>query len=766
MEPVMRALPVYLVLALSSPLAAASEVVVGGVGGDGLTLAAALAAAAPGATLRVRGGVHTGPWTIDKALSLIGESGAVLDGGGRGTVVTITAPGVRLEGFTIRGSGSSLDQESSGVAVEAADVRIAGNRLEDVLFGVYLRKAPRGVVAGNRIAGKPLDLARRGDAIRVWYSDDAAILDNEVGSSRDVVLWYSKRLRIEDNRVRDGRYGLHFMYCDDASIRGNLLLDNSVGAFLMYSRRLRLIGNTIAGNHGPSGYGVGLKDMDDAVVRDNLFLGNRVGAFLDNSPREIRSTSVVEGNRFAGNDVGVVILPNVRRASFRGNAFVENQEQVAVAGAGADPEANLWQGNFWSDYAGYDVDGDGVGEIPYRAERLFEELVDRSPELRLFAHTPAARALDFAARALPVVRPRPKLVDGLPRMRAPELAGVPQLPARGGGRWGRVAVLLFALGLAPLAVARAAERRASEGDAPEPLSAGPAAPVLVARDLRVLYGELAALDGVSFAIGAGESVALWGANGAGKTTALRALLGVVPSSGGATVAGEPLPRRAKEARRRVGFLPQEVGFPGDLEVVETLELFSRLRRAPRRRVAELLAWLDLERHAEKRVGELSGGLRQRLALGVALLDEPPILFLDEPTANLDAGARAAFYRLLLELRDRGKTLLFTSHRREEVMLLADRVLGLAEGRLVADGPPETVLPPEGAGRAHVEVELPAEQVASAVRLLDGAGLVWRRLGSRLVITPGGERKLEPLVLLIRGGVVPDDLRIVYDGETT
>ena len=122
----------------------------------------------------------------------------------------------------------------------APDVTVAGNRFEDTLFGIYLKEAHGSVVRGNTISSKDLDVPRRGDPIRVWYSTDVLIEDNVVDKGRDVVLWYSERLTVRDNDVSNGRYGLHFMYCDDALIEDNRLLDNSVGAFLMYSRRLTM----------------------------------------------------------------------------------------------------------------------------------------------------------------------------------------------------------------------------------------------------------------------------------------------------------------------------------------------------------------------------------------------------------------------------------------------------------------------------------------------------------------------------------------------
>ncbi len=131
------------------------------------------------------------------------------------------------------------------------------------------------------------------------------------------------------------------------------------------------------------------------------------------------------------NDVGISLLPSVRHNQFTGNSFIDNQEQILIEGGG-DLVGNLWtvnnQGNYWSDYVGYDQDNDGFGDLPYRAERLFENLADRYPSLRLFALSPAAQAIDFAAKAVPLVRPKPKLTDNVPLMTPPRLDNLPPIP--------------------------------------------------------------------------------------------------------------------------------------------------------------------------------------------------------------------------------------------------------------------------------------------------------------------------------------------------
>ena len=424
-------------------------------------LDAAVAEASPGDTIEVTGGAFNGNIVIDKSLTVIGIGRPVIDSQNSGTIVTITAPDTTLRGFALRNSGAKLITEDAGVNVGAPGALIEDNHIEDVLFGIYVHSGPGAVLRGNVIDGKDLDIARRGDLIRIWDSDDVLVENNITIDGRDAVLWYSERLTLRGNEFPHGRYRLHFMYCDDAIIEGNRLTNNSVGAYLMYGRRMALRDNLIAFNRGPSGYGIGLKDMDDSIITGNRFLDNRVGAFVDGSPRELTSTGVIEDNLFAYNDIAMEMLPSVRRNQIRNNSFIENEQQVVIAGGGR-LEANEWsvggRGNYWSDYAGYDADDDGLGEIDYRAERLLDSLIGRQPELRLFLYSPVVNAVDFAARAFPLVRPQPVLVDENPLTVPPLPANAPlPRPAQEGELW-PVFILPLAL-LVLFIIMRAGQRR-------------------------------------------------------------------------------------------------------------------------------------------------------------------------------------------------------------------------------------------------------------------------------------------------------------------
>lgn len=373
------------------------------------SLQQALESAQDGDTVLVHGGVHHGPFKVARSLALIGVGQPVLDGGGQGTVLEVSGPGSTVRGLTIRNSGNVLAAEDTGILVRTPQARIEANRLEDVLFGIYVRQAPGSVIRGNWLQARELPVPRRGDLIRVWYSDDVTIEGNQVLDGRDVVFWYSKDLMIRGNDIRGGRYGLHFMYCQEAVVEDNHLEANSVGAYLMYSAGLKVRRNTILRHRGPSGYGLGLKDMEQVDVERNLIADNRVGIFLEHA------SGAYTGNVVAYNDIGVWAWPSARDNRMLRNALVENGEQAKLEGDQAG--VNVWEENFWSDYRGYDADGDGVGDVPYRLSRLFERVTDRLPALRLYHGSPAAQALDLAARMFPVFAPRPVLMDPKPLMR-------------------------------------------------------------------------------------------------------------------------------------------------------------------------------------------------------------------------------------------------------------------------------------------------------------------------------------------------------------
>lgn len=386
---------------------------------QGGEIAARMAAAAPGETIVVEAGLYREHLRIDKPLTLEANGKVILDGSGSGDIIMVESPDVTIRGFTIRNTGIDLDKENAAIRVVAPRVTLENNVLKDVLFGIDLRDAPDSIVRGNRIGGKALDIARRGDGLRLWRANNTLIENNSLHDGRDAILWYSSGVTVRGNTSDSCRYGLHLMYSDRVTIEDNRLTGNSVGIYLMYSSGIELHGNQLIRNRGPSGYGIGLKETDRYTASDNIIMGNRVGVYIDGSPFTRAAPGRFTRNTLAYNDVGFTFLPSARGNELTENNFIDNIEQVSVAGRGDLRGNDFWKGergNYWSDYTGYDQNCDGIGDFVHESQTLFENMIDHEPKLRLFLFSPAQQTIEFIGRALPAVRPEPKFTDEVPLM--------------------------------------------------------------------------------------------------------------------------------------------------------------------------------------------------------------------------------------------------------------------------------------------------------------------------------------------------------------
>ncbi len=280
-------------------------------------------------------------------------------------------------------------------------------------------------------------------------------------------------------------------------------------------------------------------------------------------------------------------------------------------------------------------------------------------------------------------------------------------------------------------------------------------------NLTKTFGRTLAVDDVSFRVAEGDAVALWGPNGAGKTTVIRCVLGLLRYQGRIAVAGHDVRRAGKACRLAVGYVPQELAFHADFRVDEALHFFARLKRASWRRPAVVLEQVGLTEHARKRIGELSGGMKQRLALAIALLADPPILILDELTSNLDRAAQSAFLAKLADQKRLGKTILFASHRTEEVELLADRVLGLVAGHRQFECPPSAL-----AETAHLRCVLRivvADQAEDqALQVLQRRKFTVSRNGLGLHVEAAASQKAAPFEVLREAGISVIDFELAGD----
>jgi ABC-type multidrug transport system ATPase subunit len=285
--------------------------------------------------------------------------------------------------------------------------------------------------------------------------------------------------------------------------------------------------------------------------------------------------------------------------------------------------------------------------------------------------------------------------------------------------------------------------------------------MIEARHISKKFKRVLAVDDLSFDLETGGSLALWGSNGAGKTTLIRCLLGVFPCKGTIRIDGIDVRRKGKLARAQIGYVPQELAFHDDVKLGSAMRFFANLRGVELSQAAHSLEVVGLSGHEAKRVRDLSGGMKQRLALAVALIADPPIIVLDEPTSNLDSAGRGEVVDTLLELRKKGKTLVFASHRPDEVITLADQVLVMERGRLVQRTTPEVLWPSRSSIRS-VRLFIEQGDEHNAAEILREGGFAVNHGNSGLTVAIEQHRKAEPMNHLASRGVIVRDFELLHD----
>lgn len=348
---------------------------------------------------------------IDRPLSLIGVNRPTVSGGFKGDVIRVKAPGAAIEGFIIRDSGTDLGAQNAGIYVEPGADRIVvrSNDLVYNLFGVWLNKVKDIEIVGNLITGKrDLASAQRGNGIQLYNTTGAQIIGNNISFARDgIYVDLSHHAVFRGNKIHHVRYGTHYMNSYHNLWEDNESYLNRGGLALMEVRNQVVRNNRAWGN---TDHGIMLRSIQDSLIENNVVAGNSRGFFVYNAEYNILRNNLVIGNR-----VGAHVWAGSIHNEVEGNDFIHNRDQIRYV-ASRDEEWGKQQGNYWSNYVGWDADGNSIGDVPYEANDVVDRLTWKHPMVKLLLSSPALHSLRLIAKQFPLLR-SPSVVDKHPRMR-------------------------------------------------------------------------------------------------------------------------------------------------------------------------------------------------------------------------------------------------------------------------------------------------------------------------------------------------------------
>lgn len=348
---------------------------------------------------------------ITKPLTIIGDKNAVIDGEDKGEIITIEADDVTIDGLIIVNVGTSYTTDFAAVRVVKSENFLLQNlKLEKLFFGIYLEKAKNGKVLNNTITGDAVEEFNSGNGIQLWYCRGVEVSGNHVEHVRDgIYLEFSDDINIHKNFSKNNvRYGLHFMFSNHDIYRNNLFENNGAGVAVMFSKFIEMKGNIFRENWGTASFGLLLKEINDAEIIGNIFEENTIGINIEGSNRV-----TYKDNDFRNNGWAVKVRGACYTNIFTRNNFLYNSFDISYNSKLND---NDFTGNFWSNYTGYDLDKDGIGDVPYRPVKLFSYIVNRTPETIVLLRSLFTEILDFSEKVSPVFTPD-NLKDEKPRMK-------------------------------------------------------------------------------------------------------------------------------------------------------------------------------------------------------------------------------------------------------------------------------------------------------------------------------------------------------------
>ena len=380
------------------------------------TLRQGIKEAKDGDTILLNPGIYKeGNIVINKAIYLIGINSPVLDGENKNEILTLTGKNIVINGIHFVNAGySSMNDYAALKIIDATNVVIENNNFHNTFFAIHVANTTYSVIRKNTIKGNDKSEHLSGNGIHLWKCSNALIDNNHIIGHRDGIYFeFVTGSTIQNNlSEKNIRYGLHFMFSNNDNYLNNTFRNNGAGVAVMYSHKVRMEGNKFEMNWGPSSYGILLKDITDSYIQRNTFFKNSVGIHMEGSSRIDVSKNIFKENGWA-----IKVQASCDDNNFFQNNFFGNSFDVATNGSLV---LNKFYNNYWDKYEGYDLDKDGIGDVPYHPVSMYSVIVEQNPNSLILLRSFMVSLLDKAEKAIPSLSSE-NLVDDKPMIRSIKL---------------------------------------------------------------------------------------------------------------------------------------------------------------------------------------------------------------------------------------------------------------------------------------------------------------------------------------------------------
>ena len=367
-------------------------------------------------TLLLQNGIYKeGSIVLTKSLTILGQNYPVLEGEKKYEILLISGNHITIKGLKFQNSGySSMNDFASIKLINASYVTLENNIIVNAYFAIHISNSTYTTVSNNIITGSPSSEQLTGNAIHLWKSNHALIENNHVQGHRDGIYFEFVTESLIRNNLSEKniRYGLHFMFSNDDTYQNNIFRNNGAGVAVMYSKKVRMENNSFEQNWGPSSYGILLKDISDSHIEHNTFYKNTVALHLEGTSR-----IDIKKNSFKENGWAIKVQASCEDNNFYQNNFYGNSFDVATNGS---ISLNNFYNNYWYKYEGYDINKDGIGDVPYHPVSMYSMFVEENPNALMLLRSFTVQLLDKAEKAIPSLTPE-NLIDNKPMMKSVKL---------------------------------------------------------------------------------------------------------------------------------------------------------------------------------------------------------------------------------------------------------------------------------------------------------------------------------------------------------